>query len=727
MERKISVIIISVLISILTLIFAQNLKNIYESTSRSKRASSHSIFDINPNLDIVHKVDFESGSLPIEKFYIPENVHYIAGKIDTKLLNEIHKNSEEKNDENFNEAYFFEEDLKGNHSLNELFNISDKFLPTLQLSKERNDEFNFNLDPSLIKENWRLYTITTAAPTTKLSYAWEEGELKLKIEKEKKFTISIDGKTQEQHLTIDTGVRDSQHKYAIIIGGKVYKIENSTSHPVFLTNIDKDGLKDVHIVFDDPNILLKDSFEDQLWKKTADNCAIQNQNADISILQNTTDASDGGKSMELKAREDAACSFNKIELPKNLNFFRISFDYKNLAGGEADFQYLFQDNKLQKKFSLLSNNEEWKKFETSIELKKYSSHLGIYFYAKSKTSGKEVINLYDNIVVEGYKLASKTDLGKIYSETLFPITDPQPLTTFNSIKFESEEKPTIILKDNLSHINNNITMDCLENASPNPESIKIVDYTLEIKATNNVNCVKISTPINDTNKNYKISLKYLNLNGKRANLSILEKETDAIKPFVLTSENQDWQDFSTIINPSTGNKTIEIYLSSYSDDEKTIVNRFKDLEITQLYNNKVEESSFFMGSGLGTSNETPENLSYKEYFNGDYEISIKQASTPFVLVFSERYSNLWKASLKNNSLLSTNTHLKVNGYSNAWLINPRQLCQANTCTETEPGVYNMKILLSFEKSRYYYIAMLSSILPLLTAIIYLKKTWKSKK
>jgi hypothetical protein len=54
-----------------------------------------------------------------------------------------------------------------------------------------------------------------------------------------------------------------------------------------------------------------------------------------------------------------------------------------------------------------------------------------------------------------------------------------------------------------------------------------------------------------------------------------------------------------------------------------------------------------------------------------YEVNIKNATEPFLLVFSELFNNEWRASFKDNSKTYIKDHYLVNGYANSWVIDKK--------------------------------------------------------
>ncbi len=71
---------------------------------------------------------------------------------------------------------------------------------------------------------------------------------------------------------------------------------------------------------------------------------------------------------------------------------------------------------------------------------------------------------------------------------------------------------------------------------------------------------------------------------------------------------------------------------------------------------------------------TPTSYTVNKVNPTQYRISIKNDLTkPFLLVFDETYDKNWKLSTKQNIYINNYLHLQVNGYANAWYINPKDM------------------------------------------------------
>jgi hypothetical protein len=55
------------------------------------------------------------------------------------------------------------------------------------------------------------------------------------------------------------------------------------------------------------------------------------------------------------------------------------------------------------------------------------------------------------------------------------------------------------------------------------------------------------------------------------------------------------------------------------------------------------------------------------------------------------------------SVVGENTHNKVNGYANGWVLNPKELCASNKCIKNADGSYDLELVVEFAPQKFYYL------------------------
>ena len=115
-----------------------------------------------------------------------------------------------------------------------------------------------------------------------------------------------------------------------------------------------------------------------------------------------------------------------------------------------------------------------------------------------------------------------------------------------------------------------------------------------------------------------------------------------------------------------------------------------------------------------------------------YNIDIEVASDPFLLVFSEAYHPEWKLypnrykeytnwieGFSSKNYLPENYHIKSNGWSNSWAINPKEMCSTTPC--------NFSVTLYFKPQSYFYLGGIMSMITLISCISYLIYDWRKRR
>ena len=79
-----------------------------------------------------------------------------------------------------------------------------------------------------------------------------------------------------------------------------------------------------------------------------------------------------------------------------------------------------------------------------------------------------------------------------------------------------------------------------------------------------------------------------------------------------------------------------------------------------------------------------------------YRVHIQNAQGSFLLVFSDEFNEAWKPNLDNKSLSSK--HILVNGYANAWYINPKETNYKK----------NYDLVVEMRRQKYFYASLVIS-------------------
>jgi len=191
--------------------------------------------------------------------------------------------------------------------------------------------------------------------------------------------------------------------------------------------------------------------------------------------------------------------------------------------------------------------------------------------------------------------------------------------------------------------------------------------------------------------------------------------------------------------------------------KQTVVSSEEDFfDKIKSENFKIQEESIFINSQNNIQIPIIQSKVHPKVFFQkinpiNYKIKIENASEPFYLVFSEPYHPSWKAYINTDQVKFTpivtysnlniaeckhehkffetkelkrifsksipeKDHFVVNGYANAWYINPQELGTGE----------NFTITLYFKPQSYFYVGIVISVLTFIACMGYLLYSWKRK-
>ncbi len=165
----------------------------------------------------------------------------------------------------------------------------------------------------------------------------------------------------------------------------------------------KAGENRVEPIVDAKNLLADGnaSFEGGLWQEKVGDCCNGSAGEAKLKMEISNEKAEGQKSLKLSSTNHCACTSKSF--PAVLDDgkkYKLSFDYKNLSGGQAQYYYKLNngtDKGEEKSAKIEAKDKSWHHFETVVDSKlRGVKTVDIFFYASSDGKG-EVTNLYDNV------------------------------------------------------------------------------------------------------------------------------------------------------------------------------------------------------------------------------------------------------------------------------------------------------------------------------------------
>jgi hypothetical protein len=125
-----------------------------------------------------------------------------------------------------------------------------------------------------------------------------------------------------------------------------------------------------------------------------------------------------------------------------------------------------------------------------------------------------------------------------------------------------------------------------------------------------------------------------------------------------------------------------------------------------------------------------EQIDYKYINQTEYKIRLQNVKIPLHINFAQSYDSEWKlhtgdfswleALIDKNYFLSDNNHSENDANLNSFLIDPEEVCQANSnCQKNPDGSYNIDMTLYFKPQSYFYLGLIVSSGTLLACFGYL--------
>ena len=495
------------------------------------------------------------------------------------------------------------------------------------------------------------------------------------------------------------------------------------------------------------------SFESTIWQEEAKDCSSKAEGKAALDLSASGDATDGTHSLKLASSNHTACVSHNFPLKiDRKNFYKISFDYKNVKGEDLKYQYIISDkNKKQvKKAALIkAPDNNWNHLEEVIDFKNISTPDSLLFYFYTPSTNKEVVNLYDNLKVHEYSLKRNIKLTSANIKTTeVKILDELSLSQENHLATVVSEG-NLLEKQNYSFENGSwqkkvkdcstvqkgqalVNMELSDDATQGDQSLKLI-------SKNHDACVSTGFKVNlDIEKKYRLSFDYKSSQGGFAKYYYsLGNKAGQKEPFsqTIAAPNNDWNHFETIIEPKiSGINLMNLYFYAPSEGE----------EVVTLYDNVVLEevelkdlNSYFLYSKKEIDPK-PEMAGYHQNINSRFRSTIvfKGVKEPFVFKTETLFTDAWKIyplSLKTyskgeNSVLvrlkkiynqlnytllagfiseplEETEHFELSGKYNSWQIDPEVICSSGqaACKKNQDGSYDLVLIMENNWSKFFLI------------------------
>jgi hypothetical protein len=500
------------------------------------------------------------------------------------------------------------------------------------------------------------------------------------------------------------------------VGNEMVRL-NASGIPTLVTEISLKNSTAIE-VFDrkTSNLVANGNFENGYWLENVIDCS-QQQEGEANINQEILNDNNNNY-LRLYSSNHSACTSSKIDRPINLDLFSIRMNYK--SEGDSPAKYCVWEGEVEKCIVLekLERATDWESTASTFVANSYDTRLDLYLYADAKNDNL-VSNYYDEIEVYGYNKIGDINIGLKPNNNFIQIGEV--LTIDNAHVSGSVEG---IENGNFEDgkLWHESVGNCSRLRSGDPQiGMELIDDALLLKSNNHLACT--NTKINEylPGYSYILNLKYKNLSGANPSFCIWEVNLNKciVKSVISSTEVDDngWRSFNFAFNSSNDAQNARLYLYTEATGSQS-VNLFDEISVQRVplslgslvYVHKQPSSTPISTGGVA---------SYKEVSTNNTELSIKNATRSFMLVFLETFHTGWKASLKGDGEVLSN-HVKVNGFANGWKLNVDELCKDSiSCKRNDDGSFDFEIIVQFTPQNWVATGSTISGISALAALFYL--------
>ncbi len=193
---------------------------------------------------------------------------------------------------------------------------------------------------------------------------------------------------------------------------------------------------------------------------------------------------------------------------------------------------------------------------------------------------------------------------------------------------------------------------------------------------------------------YSLSFEYKIIDGDNSLHSIISQKNGFSRVKFDFKRDTEWKIYSYEFTPNIGNP--EFFLQNLTQERNTT--SFKNFKLIKTFIPKA-----FVTKNVNNSISSPD-LKFRKINQTQYVVSVNNAGNSFFLNFGESFDRGWKVYKVEkdtdnfiklwktffNKSISEKNHLKINGYSNGWLVE-------------EKGNYDLLVI--FEPQKYFYVGL----------------------
>lgn len=499
--------------------------------------------------------------------------------------------------------------------------------------------------------------------------------------------------------TIGESAFSPQNKTYLSYGSSFLPVKVNTKQPVSTIQ----STRKIDVQTSQTNLVSDGSFEEKLWADKVGDCNNYDNRPDISMVQTHERSTEGSSSLQLRAKRHNACLAQDMTV-QGENTYVLQLDFTS-AGNNGGYYIEFNDPARTKVEGNLrpAQPNNWQTIATKITAPKDATEATLYLYAYESDGRTDNLVLYDNVW-----------FGSLSTDSSIAVAPVQPTFTATRMGLDREN---IFSLSATSFANNIIKSGDFETGGwqstvqdcNNYDAQPIIAMRLEQdEPLDGTQSLSLSAQRHNACTYKTFSLPTAGTYGFSAMTKSLGNAQYAGAHIKLndgqqTSYTYRWpidatkQTFSQTFNVPTGAQQATITLYSF-ESEGTKENRvlYDNVRLVPLPEGV---NAYRLITDAPVASAAPKSMQTTQKHSTRYDVSIKNISQSFMLNFNNAYHPQWRlylmpvneptqncdksyclqlerpnlledASLSNNPAIDTSYHVKTDGYSNGWFIDP---------------------------------------------------------
>lgn len=466
---------------------------------------------------------------------------------------------------------------------------------------------------------------------------------------------------------------------------------------------------------DSKSVLPKADKQSGLWQKDPEDCVpYGNKAADIA-MSGQRDGSIDMPVIALSANNHAACT-GPEEFAVEPGSYLWHFRYKGISAQFASYQLTFDTGqKITKDIPVGDAN--WHVYDTVVTVPDGATKAKLRLITRPSNQVKDTAMVY-------FAEPELSRLGKVAeidsASGKLQKTDVQASSLANYKANEYDNKiPNGSFENGLWQKKvgdcNAFDKDADLKMSLNTREFSEGKQSLQLEARKHTACTDVKKISVEGGSTYVLQFDYQSPNASAAGFALtMDDKSSTFIEEKIPVKDSEWHTYRKVITVPSDVHTISLAVFAFSDEENKsqyMVNRYDNVVLQQVPDVK---NRFYAMSRPATEMANPAKIDFKQVSNTKKTVTVSGATKPFLLLMSEQYNPNWKLTPS----LADEGHIKVNGYQNAWFVQPEELCKANpaACTKNANGSYDIRMTVQFTAQKWFNIGLVISVLTALGCI-----------